>query len=418
MKSLRHLCVLAHRYVGLFIMPWLFVVALSGSVIAFYGELRHTLNPELFYVVPLGEKMSVDALSQLIYARHPNVKISYFSVDQDIEEGRGSYEVYVRPLATLDEDQRSKIDFDVLHINPYSGEELGRYESEAIAFDRRVIMRMFYDLHEQLLGNALGPDVGRWCGVFLGIISLLWIFDTFIAAYISLPRKGPLLKMLSVKWNGSTYRLNFDFHRASGTLLIAIFLMMAVSGAYWLADFGGIKPVEAAFQAALPSASDPAVERPVLEPEMDRPLVTFGEAIRIARQELDRQNTAYGELWDFWTDDQKGVIYIEHYLPAGTFGPRGPVVTIDGRTGAVLATYRTPQSTMSAGNNVDTWMYALHSGRILGFWGRVIISMTGLVCCGLCITGFVIWRKKAAAARFSRARSMERQCPSPLAGPN
>ena len=65
---------------------------------------------------------------------------------------------------------------------------------------------------------------------------------------------------------------------------------------------------------------------------------------------------------------------------------------------------------MRAGNNVDAWMYALHSGNILGLWGRILVCITGLTCCGLCVTGFAIWRKKSAAARISRARSLQRQC--------
>jgi uncharacterized iron-regulated membrane protein len=186
-----------------------------------------------------------------------------------------------------------------------------------------------------------------------------------VAGYISLPRKGPWRKMLSIKWAGIRYRPGFDIHRASGVVLIAVFLMMAVSGAYWMLDFGGTKPVEAAFHAVLPPPVDPVETRATRLVEMDRPTVSYGEAIRLAERELDRQKATYGDIWDLWPNQAKGVIYVEHYLPTGTCGPRGPVVAIDADSGAVVATYLTPE-TQRAGTNVADWMYALHSGKIIG----------------------------------------------------
>jgi uncharacterized iron-regulated membrane protein len=48
--------------------------------------------------------------------------------------------------------------------------------------------------------------------------------------------------------------------------------------------------------------------------------------------------------------------------------------------------------------------FPLHSGRILGLPGRVLISAMGLVVAGLSLTGLVIWWRKRRAARGARAR--------------
>ncbi|MGO4612182.1 PepSY domain-containing protein, partial [Variovorax sp. 2RAF20] len=41
--------------------------------------------------------------------------------------------------------------------------------------------------------------------------------------------------------------------------------------------------------------------------------------------------------------------------------------------------------------------FPLHSGRILGIPGRILISLTGLVVAALSVTGVVIWLKKRRA---------------------
>ncbi|HWT51888.1 MAG TPA: PepSY-associated TM helix domain-containing protein, partial [Caulobacter sp.] len=49
--------------------------------------------------------------------------------------------------------------------------------------------------------------------------------------------------------------------------------------------------------------------------------------------------------------------------------------------------------------------FPLHSGRILGLPGRILISLTGLVVAALSVTGVVIWwrKRKARAGRKAKA---------------
>lgn len=50
--------------------------------------------------------------------------------------------------------------------------------------------------------------------------------------------------------------------------------------------------------------------------------------------------------------------------------------------------------------------FPLHSGRILGLPGRILISVTGLIVAMLSVTGVVIWWKKRAARKKQAARAM------------
>jgi uncharacterized iron-regulated membrane protein len=49
-------------------------------------------------------------------------------------------------------------------------------------------------------------------------------------------------------------------------------------------------------------------------------------------------------------------------------------------------------------------MFPLHSGRILGVTGRVLMSLTGVLVAMLCATGVLIWaRKRRSRAVHRRA---------------
>ena len=61
--------------------------------------------------------------------------------------------------------------------------------------------------------------------------------------------------------------------------------------------------------------------------------------------------------------------------------------------------------TGSAGDIFMQAQFPLHSGRIAGVPGRVLVSLLGVMVATLSVTGVVIWARKRAAARRSRAQS-------------
>jgi uncharacterized iron-regulated membrane protein len=62
----------------------------------------------------------------------------------------------------------------------------------------------------------------------------------------------------------------------------------------------------------------------------------------------------------------------------------------------------------SAGDIFMQAQFPLHSGRIIGIGGRILISAVGLVVAVLSITGLMIWLKKLGARRRSAATSRSR----------
>ena len=155
------------------------------------------------------------------------------------------------------------------------------------------------------------------------------------------------------------------------------------------------RPVLSAVSQLTPTPFDTRKPRPGNDPV--EPALDYAQIKVLAEAEATRRG---------WTTPVGAISYAPRF---GFYSPRfyaagddhgnagvGPErLYIDGMTGEVLGE-RIPWQ----GTAADIFMQAqfpLHSGRILGLPGRIIISIMGLVCAVLSVTGVVIWYRKRAA---------------------
>lgn len=107
-----------------------------------------------------------------------------------------------------------------------------------------------------------------------------------------------------------------------------------------------------------------------------------------------------------------GIYGVSFFKPGDDHGAGGvgpAVLYFDGIDGRLLGD-RQPWKGTAADIFVQA-QFPLHSGRILGLPGRILISAMGLVVAMLSVTGVVIWWRK----RSSRARAAAAQRPAPQA---
>jgi uncharacterized iron-regulated membrane protein len=99
---------------------------------------------------------------------------------------------------------------------------------------------------------------------------------------------------------------------------------------------------------------------------------------------------------------QYGLYAVIFFNPGEEHGSGGmrKMLFVDGKTGTLEGS-RVPWE----GTAADVFMqlqFPLHSGRIAGLPGRILLSFMGLVVALLSLTGIIIWLKKRAA-RAGRA---------------
>ncbi len=103
------------------------------------------------------------------------------------------------------------------------------------------------------------------------------------------------------------------------------------------------------------------------------------------------------------------------YTPDNDHGDGGlgnPWLYFDGQSGQPIGA-KVP-GTGSAGDIFMQAQFPLHSGRILGLPGRVMISVMGAVVAMLSLTGIVIWLRKRRHRRTWAYKPADRQVKTAL----
>jgi len=227
----RQLFLLFHRYVGLFMAFFLIVAGISGTAIAFYEELDGWLNPKLHHAPPpspdaerLGLDEIINKLNTTLLNKQANIRYTRLP-----RHNNDAIEFFFSPKKGVDTSANQAFEFNSVFVNPYTNEILGMRHFGEWRLDRAHIMPLLWELHYSL---TLPGPYGEW---LFGVVALLWIFDCFIAGYLTLPRTRKTFlnkwaKAWKIKISGSTARIIRDVHIAFSLWFWGLLLMLAVSG--------------------------------------------------------------------------------------------------------------------------------------------------------------------------------------------
>jgi uncharacterized iron-regulated membrane protein len=107
---------------------------------------------------------------------------------------------------------------------------------------------------------------------------------------------------------------------------------------------------------------------------------------------------------DVFYSPEFGIYGVQFFKPEDGHGAGGVghrALFLDGKDGRLLGD-RQPWVGTAADIFVQA-QFPLHSGRILGLPGRILISIMGLIVAMLSVTGIVIWAKKRRARLMAAA---------------
>jgi len=338
------------------------------------------------------------------------------------------------------------LDYNQAFIDPASGDIVGKRYWGRISLDSENLLPFLYKLHYSMHIPAFA-HIDSWGVWFMGIVGIVWLFDSFVGFYLTLPSRsrrsaiaaagglGGTMPSLDestadsarrswlqrwkpawqIKRGASTYRFNLDLHRAFGLWLWAMLIIIAFTSISMNLGNEVVRPILNSISKLTPDAFDDRMPTALNKPIVAD--VSFATAIETAKAEAARRG---------WDEPAGGAYYGLHYglyaimfhEPGGEHGSSGlgvKMLFVDGKSGA-LSGGRVPLE----GTGADVFMqlqFPLHSGRIAGVPGRVLLSVMGLVVAMLSITGIVIWFKKrqartAAAWRSRQAKEAEARVPA------
>jgi uncharacterized iron-regulated membrane protein len=385
---LRSSLVRLHRYAGLMLAGFLAVAGITGSIIAFDDELDALLNPSWFRSEARGSFLSPAELVRRVESAVPRARVSYLPLDW--EAGRA---VALRIEGRGGED----LPYDQVFVDPVNGKVLGGREWGACCFAPSRLMPFLYRLHYSL------TLPGVWGVLLMGGVGILWTLDCFIGFALTLPRAVPRWKKWAVSWrvkfHARRFRLCFDLHRATGLWLWAVLLVLASSGAAMNLPDQVFRPVVSLFSRLAPSFDQLARARYREHP--GAPKLSYDEAIALAGEH------AANAGWRI------KLVYAFHYANYAAYGVGFVRDGEDGASGLGPSRYffDDQKGTLireeiagagSAGDVYTQAQYPLHTGRILGMTGRVLVCGAGLATAGLSITGVYVWLRKKRSRRWQK----------------
>jgi uncharacterized iron-regulated membrane protein len=401
-RVVRPLLGFLHRWVGLLIAGFLFVSGVTGAVISWDHELDDLLNPHLMHARTDGPRLPPLALAKRIEARDPRVQVTYIPLDPEPGE---TYAFGVEPKRDPATGKLFTPGYNQVFLDPVTGAEQGRRQwGAAWPITSETFVSFLYVLHYTLHIPAMW-GIDRWGVWLMGVIAVLWTIDCFVGFYLTLPSRTSAKSGKSfvsrwkpawqIKTKASAYRINFDIHRAFGLWIWGVLFTVAFT-AFSLNLYSEVfYPVLSKVSKTTPGPFELRTPAPLDQPILAKK--TYAEVIATAKAEAARRG---------WTTPAGGAFYspaygiygVGFFEPGGDHGAAGvgpPYLYFDGQTGQ-LAGQRLPWVGTAADIFVQA-QFPLHSGRILGLPGRILISLTGLVVAALSVTGVVIWWKKRKA---------------------
>lgn len=426
MYDVRYALTLLHRWVGLTIAVFLIIAGLTGAVISWDHELDEVLNAHLVEAPGIGPPASPFVLKEQVEARDARRQVTYLPL---AAESGHSLSMFVEGRIDPKTGLPYALGYNQVFVDPVTGVEMGQREWGAVwPIKSETFVSFLYKLHYTLhLPAAWG--IAEWGTWLMGGVALLWTIDCFVGFYLTLPvnrslqfeRSAPVETRLArgffsrwrpawrIKASGSRFRLKFDLHRAFGLWTWVLLFVIAFTGFSLNLYRELFFPLMSMVSNVTPTPFELRTASPA-----DRPLaskLSFERVADLATAEGSRRG---------WSEPVGAIGYarsfdvyrVWYHLPGddhGTAGVGPAEIYFDGNDGRVLGD-KVPWS----GTAADIFMQAqfpVHSGRILGLPGRIIISVMGLIVAIVSVTGILIWLRKSRARRSRSHRRSEQRAP-------
>lgn len=391
---MRRQLVRLHRWFGIAIALFLFVAGLTGAIIAWDHELDAALNPTFFKARTAAPALSGLELARRVEAADPRLQVTYLPL---AAEPGHTLQMMVLPRTNPATQQPYPLDFNQIAVDPATGDIQGRREWGAVSLARLNLIPFIYKLHYTLhLPFTGGIDTGTW---LMGIVGIVWLFDSVIALWLSFPSLKAWRKSFAFRLGRGGYALTFDLHRSGGVWIWGVLVIVALTSVSMNLSGPVVRPVVSMFSALTPDPiNNPEILR---KPQPGDQVLSRERIVQLAEQAGRAQNLKvppggvyYAELLHAY-----GVGFYAAGNDHGDLGLGNPWMYWDAATGKPLGVQIPGKG--SAGDIFMQVQFPLHSGRILGLGGRIVISAMGIAVAVLSATGLLIWLKKLNARRRS-----------------
>ncbi|MEG5175314.1 PepSY-associated TM helix domain-containing protein [Microcoleus sp. B3-D7] len=365
--KLRPIALVLHRYVGVMVGILLAIVSLTGSSLVFWKEIEVFLNPQMFQVIPQGDRVSVQFAIDTIRSAYPHWQLNFLELPRALDS------VYTARMLL------NSGDFAHVYLNPYTGEVLGFQQWG------RTVMSFIYNFHVSLLGGKFGETVVGICGLLLLLLSVTGI--------ILWPGWKKLVAGLAIRWRSVPQLINYDLHKVGGILSCVFLIAIASTGTAMI--------FHTQFKGVIYSLAG-TPKNPELTSNMVANLPPVTADIILQKADLALPGKT---IYITFPSKPQGTFVVRKKL-VGEIHPNGSSnVYLDRYSGEVLRVEN--GFTAPVASQIINLLFPVHIGAFGGLTTRILYVFIGLTPTLLSITGLVLWRRRQW--RLAQRREASRQ---------
>lgn len=353
-----------HLWLGFASGIGVFIIAITGCILAFQLEIESVTKPYIYTerkagVTPLPPSALRAIAVKEIKDKAPNgvnypgpgksASVMFYGANPDYY-----YQVF---------------------IDQYTGKVI-RVWSEEGDFFHFILHGHYYLWLPEKIGQPVTASVTLVFVVMLISGLILWW-----------PRnKAAAKQRFSVKWSAKWKRVNYDVHNVFGFYILLIGLLLATTGLIWGFEWFS-KGVYYATSGgkALPAEAPPTSDTTKLAMYKSAEDQVFRQLSAKAPQEA-------GIYVGYAAGNNGSISASVNYRP-GTYY-KSDNYFFDKNTLAILPAdgpYTGEYSKASFANKLRSMNYDIHVGAIAGIPGKIIVFLASLICASLPVTGICIW---------------------------
>lgn len=353
-KKFKNAILQIHLWLGLATGLVVFIVSITGCIYVFEEEIRDFTQKDKLYV-PVQDKpfVGLAAIVENFQKVSKNAKITIIRVHNS------------RPDATVEIGAGKKKQY---YFNPYTAALVKKAKPDWLDVDE--------DLHRTLLLGKAGTFIMNWSVVIFVIMLITgWI--------LWFPNQMRLLRQsLTIKWNASFKRVNYDLHNVLGFYASGILIVIALSGLYFAFD---------SVKAGAMFLTGTKLTRPVKVKDNAKSFFDGSAALRYDQIYTAAMTQYPGAKETTLSIRKEGELRLKMIYPS-EWARKQNVFFFD-PVSLQMSKYKLYKDFKLA-DKLESSNYDIHTGQLFGLFGKIVAFIAALISASLPVTGLIIWLKK------------------------
>ncbi len=364
-----------HLWLGIISGIVLFIVCLTGTILAFETDLALLLDKKDHFSEKTGKKIPFQNIVKRLEADGYIVKDFIFFND---ESQNLQFTLLTKKEANSGKPARGK----TIQINPYTGKEI------ITTGKTKAFIHIIEELHRYLL---LDTKIGR---PIVGICTIIFVLLCLSGLILWMPKKIKHFKKwkswkqgFTLKTKANWKRINYDIHNTFGFYALVPMLLMGLTGLLWSFQwyYNGLEVVLG--DKLGKSRFDTTISLKTTDKQA--PSINFTEILKKADSILNYENKATRVTLPLKNNES---VMVRKKNNAFLAYDTTDKLQFDPYSNRLVS--KTLFKNEKFGSKIATLIRSIHVGSFAGTFTKIVYFLACLIATTLPITGTIIWLNK------------------------